>query len=185
MDKLKRIKLLAMDVDGVLTDGSMIFGPTGDIKVFHVLDGLGIDLAMRAGLRIAWITGNTSAAVAERARSLGVTELYQGQRDKSAALRGIAERNSVALEEVAYIGDDLNDLPALEAAGAAFAVANAAPEVRAAADFVTERSGGRGAVREAIEMILKAQGYWDDGIRAFLDMLREQQEKGEAPGAVT
>jgi len=184
MGKLKRVRLLAMDVDGVLTDGSMVIGQHGDTKVFNVLDGLGISLAMEAGLDIAWVSGNNSTVVTERARSLGVEEVHQAERYKSVALREVAERKGLSLEEVAYIGDDLNDLPAFEASGVAFAVANAAPEVKAAADYVTERSGGRGAVREVIEMILKAQGRWDDGVRAFLETLRRQQEKGEAPGQV-
>jgi 3-deoxy-D-manno-octulosonate 8-phosphate phosphatase (KDO 8-P phosphatase) len=185
MEKLKRIKLLAMDVDGVLTDGSMIFGPSGDIKVYNAQDGLGIRLAMAAGLEIAWITGNISSAVAQRAQTLQVAEVYQGQRYKSVTLRDIAARKGLSREEIAYIGDDLNDLPALEEAGAAFAVADAAPEVRIAADFVTERPGGHGAVREVIELILKAQSRWDEGVRKLLDGLRLEQEKGEAPGAIT
>lgn len=185
LEKLNRIKLLAMDVDGVLTDGSMVFGPMGDIKLFNVMDGLGIRLAISAGLEIAWITGNISNPVTERAKSLMVTELHQGQRYKSTALKEIAARRGLSLDEIAYIGDDLNDLPAIEAAGAAFAVANAAREVKTSADFVTEKSGGHGAVREVIEMILKQQGKWDNGVHGFLELLRAEQEKGEAPGAVT
>lgn len=184
MDKLKPIKLLAMDVDGTLTDGSMILLTEGDIKIFNVMDGLGMNLAMSIGLEIAWITGNISAAVTQRASSLRITELHQGARFKSAVLRDIALRKELAREELAYIGDDLNDLPAFGVAGVTFAVASAASEVKVAADFVTDRSGGRGAVREVIEMILKAQGRWDDGVRAFLDKLRAEQERGEAPGAV-
>jgi 3-deoxy-D-manno-octulosonate 8-phosphate phosphatase (KDO 8-P phosphatase) len=185
MDKLIRIKLLAMDVDGVLTDGSMIFGPEGDIKVYNTLDGLGIRLAMAAGLDIAWITGNTSSAVAARAKTLQVTELHQGQRFKSVALQDIAKRKMLDVNEIAYIGDDLNDLPAMEIAGASFTVPNAASEVIVAADYVTEKSGGHGAVREVIEMILKAQDRWGDGIKMFLNVLKEEQANGGAPGAVT
>lgn len=185
LEKLNRIKLLAMDVDGVLTDGSMAYGTAGDIKLFNVMDGLGIRLAIASGLEIAWITGNISTPVAERAKSLMVTELHQGQRYKSAALKEIAARTGISIEEIGYIGDDLNDLPAIELAGAAFAVANAASEVKTASDFIIEKPGGRGAVREAIEMILKQQGRWDQGVKIFLDMLKDEQEKGEAPGAVT
>jgi 3-deoxy-D-manno-octulosonate 8-phosphate phosphatase (KDO 8-P phosphatase) len=147
VEKLKRIKLLAMDVDGVLTDGSMIVSAEGDTKVFNVYDGLGIGLAMAAGLEVVWITGNVSPAVARRAESLGITELFQGARYKSVALLQIAETQGLALEEIAYIGDDLNDLPALESAGVGFAVANAVSEVKDAADIVTAQPGGRGAVR--------------------------------------
>ncbi|MEN6371872.1 MAG: HAD hydrolase family protein [Armatimonadota bacterium] len=185
LEKLNRIKLLAMDVDGVLTDGSMVYGSESEIKLFNVMDGLGIRLAIAAGLEIAWITGNVSAPVTARAKSLMVAELYQGQRYKSVALKEIAGRKGLLLDEVAYIGDDLNDLPAIEAAGAAFAVANAASEVKTSADFITERSGGHGAVREVIEMILKQQGRWDDGVQKLLELLRAEQERGEAPGAVT
>ncbi|MBI2843903.1 MAG: HAD hydrolase family protein [Armatimonadetes bacterium] len=185
MDKLKRIKLLAMDVDGTLTDGSMMMTPEGDVKAFNVLDGLGIRLAMAAGLDIAWITGNISRAVTLRAESLRISEVQQGARYKSVALHEIAKRKGYSREEVAYVGDDLNDLPAMQAAGVAFAVANAAAEVRVAADFVTERPGGCGAVREVIEAILKAQSRWDEGVREFLNELRREQERGEAPGAVT
>jgi len=184
MDKLKQIKLLAMDVDGVLTDGSMIFGPTGEIKVFNVLDGLGIRLALSVGLEIAWITGNVSDSVAQRARSLRVVELHQGQRLKSAALRSIAARKNLAMEEIAYIGDDLNDLPAMELAGFAFTVPNAVSEVQVAADFITQKPGGQGAVREVIEIILKSQNKWDEGVSKFLELLKTEQEQGEAPGAV-
>ena len=185
MNKLTKIKLLAMDVDGVLTNGSMIFGAEGDIKIYNALDGLGIRLAMAIGLDIAWITGNTSAAVAARAKTLKVTELHQGQRYKSVALQDIAERKGLAMDEIAYIGDDLNDLPAMDIAGVSFTVPNAASEVKVAADYVTEKSGGHGAVREVIEMILKAQDRWDDGVQTFLNVLKEEQAKGEAPGAVT
>jgi 3-deoxy-D-manno-octulosonate 8-phosphate phosphatase (KDO 8-P phosphatase) len=184
VDKLKPIKLLAMDVDGVLTDGSMVLGPVGDIKLFNVLDGLGINLALSIGLEIAWITGNVSDAVRNRAESLGVTELHQGARFKSTALKDIASRRGLSFDEIAYIGDDLNDLPAIELAGATFAVANASHEVQTAADFITEKRGGRGAVREVIETILKAQDRWEDGVSAFLDKLRAEQERGEATGQV-
>jgi 3-deoxy-D-manno-octulosonate 8-phosphate phosphatase (KDO 8-P phosphatase) len=163
----------------------MIFGPEGDIKVYNVLDGLGIRLAMTIGLDIAWITGNVSHAVTKRAESLQVTEIHQGQRYKSVALRDLAERKGLSMEEIGYIGDDLNDLPAIEAAGVAFAVANASSEVKVASDYVTERAGGKGAVREVIEMILKAQNRWDEGVTSFLETLREEQKKGQAAGDIT
>jgi 3-deoxy-D-manno-octulosonate 8-phosphate phosphatase (KDO 8-P phosphatase) len=182
MERLKRIKLLAMDVDGVLTDGSMILGSKGEVKVFDAHDGLGITLALESGLEIAWITGNNSESVAKRAEALGVTNLFLGARYKSVAIGEIARQKGLKLTEIAYIGDDLNDLPALEAVGAAFAVANASAEAKAAADFVTDKSGGHGAVREAIEMILKAQGRWEEGVQLFLARLQREQESGQAPG---
>lgn len=181
MQKLKQIKLIAMDVDGVLTDGSMIFGASGDVKIFNVLDGLGIRLAMNLGVEIVWISGNTSEAIERRAHALQVTELHQGQRLKSVTLQEIAKRKGLSMEEIAYIGDDLNDLPAIELVRASFAVANASSEVKNAAEYVTDKFGGHGAVREVIEMILKAQGRWDEGVRAFLENLKREQEEGAAP----
>lgn len=184
MEKLKHIKLLAMDVDGVLTDGSMIFGPQGDTKVFNVHDGLGINLALSAGLEIAWITGNKSNAVEARAKMLGIAELHQGARFKSMVLRDIMARLELTKDEVAYIGDDLNDLPAFEEAGVTFTVADAASEIRVAADFITVKSGGHAAVREVIELILKEQNRWEDGVQMFLDKLRSEQEGLVSDGAV-
>lgn len=184
MDKLRAIKLFAMDVDGVLTDGAIVIGPTGETKIFHVLDGLGINLALTIGIEVAWITGNRSHAVAERARQLMVREVHQGARFKSVVLKDLAARHGVTMDEIAYMGDDLNDLPALELAGVTFAPANAVPEVKSRVDFVTERSGGDGAVREAIEMILNAQGRWQEGVQAFLDKLKSEQGQDEEPGAV-
>ena len=185
MERLTKIKLLAMDVDGVLTDGSMVLGTGGDIKLFNVLDGLGINLALSIGLEIAWITGNVSQAVAERALVLGVTELHQGARLKSVALRDIAARRNLRFDEIAYIGDDLNDMPAIELAGISFTVPNASDDVKESVDYITNKPGGRGAVREVIEMILRSQGKWEEGVRVFLDRLKAEQERGEAPGQVT
>ena len=179
LDRLRKVKLLAMDVDGTLTDGSMIAYNGEQIKSFHAHDGLGIRLAMNHGLEIAWITGNTSAAVTDRARALGVEDVYQSARLKSKALDEIAAGHGLLREEIAFIGDDLNDLPAFECAGVAFAVGNAAAEVKARADVVTERCGGKGAVREAIEVILKARGEWDNAMASFMGEL-EKEEAGKA-----
>lgn len=167
-DRLARIVLLACDVDGTLTDGSMTVHNSEEIKTFSVYDGLGIRLAMSAGLKIAWITGNSSRAVTDRAEALGVRDVYLGSWLKSDAIRDLCERYGLDKDQVAYIGDDLNDLPAFECAGVCFAAANAAPEVLARADLVTQRPGGTGAVREAIETILKAGGRWESAIEAFL-----------------
>jgi 3-deoxy-D-manno-octulosonate 8-phosphate phosphatase (KDO 8-P phosphatase) len=176
VDRLKKIKLLAMDVDGVLTDGGMIYmeGST-QAKIFHVQDGLGIRLAMLAGLKIAWITGNISPAVTKRALDLGVTDLYQGARHKPEALRDLAAKYHLQQDEIAYIGDDLNDLPAFAAAGATFAPSNAAADVRDAADMITQKSGGSGAVREVIELILQGQGQWKSAVDALLREFEAEQ----------
>ena len=184
IEKLKPIKLIAMDVDGVLTDGSIIMSAEGDIKIYSVMDGLGISLAIAAGVSIVWITGNISPAIERRAAALRITELYQGARYKSVALRKVAEDRGLELEEIAFIGDDLNDLPAFELAGISFAVANAADEVKAAADIITKRSGGKGAVREVIETVLNAQGRWESGVQAFLNRLREEEEQRVKVGDV-
>ena len=184
-DRLAKIKLLAMDVDGTLTDGSMIFGNGEQVKVFSVYDGLGLRLAMNYGLKIAWVTGNITDIVAQRAQSIGVEEVYQGVRHKSQIIRDIAARHGISLEEIAYIGDDLNDLPAFEQAGFCFAPANAVEEVKARAAMVTERCGGRGAVREALEAIFKAKGQWEDAVSSFLSEL-EREDVGKAgPEAVS
>lgn len=183
-DRLKRIKLLAMDVDGTLTDGAMIFHGGEQIKSFSVYDGLGIRLAMNYGLRIAWITGNSTEAVTRRARMLGVEDVYQGVRYKSRAIDDIAKLYQLKHDEIAYMGDDLNDLPAFERAGFSIAVPNAADEVRECADMITRLSGGKGAVREAIETILKARDKWDDAVRSFLDELALEEDIKKGPEAV-
>ena len=183
-ERLAKIKLLAMDVDGTLTEGEMILLDGRQIKLFNVYDGLGIRLAMNIGMGIAWITGNTSDAVAERAASLGVTDVYQGARFKTEALDDLVARYGLRLDEIAYMGDDLNDLPAFDHAGLAIAVANATSEVQARADMVTQRGGGHGAVREVIETILKARGDWDAAVKAYLAELRSEQDGKPGPEAV-
>jgi len=184
-DKLAKVKLLAMDVDGTLTKGEMVVLDGRQIKFFNVYDGLGTRLALNFGLKIAWITGNTSEAVSDRAASLGVTDVYQGARCKTDALDDLAARYGLSPSEIAYIGDDLNDLPAFERAGVAIAVANAADEVKSRADMVTTRGGGHGAVREVIEAVLKARGEWESAVRSFLDELRREQDGKAGPDAVT
>jgi len=183
-DRLSRIKLLAMDIDGTLTDGSMIFYRNEQIKTFNVYDGLGIRLAANYGLRIVWITGNVSESVTYRARTLGVEDVYQGARFKSKAMMEVTDRYGLKRDEIAYIGDDLNDLPAYDYAGVCFAVENAADELKARADIVTHLSGGKGAVREAIEMILKADNRWDDAVSSFLAELKMEEEEQKGPEAV-
>ena len=163
---LKRIRLLAMDVDGVLTDGRLIYDTQGrELKAFHIRDGLGIRLAQAGGVVVAFITARESALVAGRAWELGVEEVHQNVLDKAGRLREIAQRRGLDMAEVAYLGDDLNDLRAVQAAGCGIAVADAAPELRALADHVTVAPGGHGAVREAITAILQAQGTYDRVVR--------------------
>ncbi len=165
-----RIRLMLTDVDGVLTDGhiylqSLPDGSAVEMKVFHSLDGAGLKLARLVGLRTGVITGRDSAAVTRRAQEVGMDFVSQGRAEKLGAYEEILRRAGLKDEEVAYVGDDLPDLPVLARAGLAVAVANAVPEVRKAAHYVTARSGGSGAVREVIELVLKAQGKWAEAIR--------------------
>ena len=167
------IKLIIVDVDGVLTDGTVVIGETdAHAKRFHVHDGLGLRLAMLAGKTVAIMTAAGSDAVLRRAEQLGVTHVYQYVRDKGAALEKLRDELGLDADEVCYIGDDLLDLPALARAGLPVAVGDAAEEVKAAAALVTSRPGGHGAVREAVEHILRGEGLWEDAI-ARLDTTKE------------
>lgn len=164
-----KIKLLALDVDGVLTDGSLNIGAEGELfKAFNARDGLGLSCLLRSGVRVAIITGRKSGIIHRRAEELGITELYEGIKDKKKILADLAEAGGLEQEEIAYMGDDLNDLPALLYAGLACAPADAAPEVILASSFVAANSGGHGAVREAAELILKAQGKWNEIVNAYM-----------------
>lgn len=168
-ERAARIKLLLMDCDGVLTDGRIwIFENGEEQKGFHTRDGLGIDLWHRAGLRSGIISGRTSSAVETRARMLGMSFVVQGHENKLQAFADVLEQASVTTAEVAFIGDDLNDIPLMLQSGLGIAVADAAFETRERAHYVTKAPGGFGAVREAIELILKSQGRWDDLINAYL-----------------
>jgi 3-deoxy-D-manno-octulosonate 8-phosphate phosphatase (KDO 8-P phosphatase) len=163
--RAKKIRVLLMDVDGVLTDGRIWLlsrrdGSASEIKGFSAYDGAGLKLARAAGLRTGVITGRESSAVAQRARECEIEFVYQHRTTKLGALEEILQTTGASASEVAYVGDDLPDIPVLERVGLAAAVANAVPEVKRAAHFVTSRSGGEGAVREVIELIVKAQGKW-------------------------
>lgn len=188
--KLRPVRLLAMDVDGVLTDGTIGWAATRDgglieLKGFNVKDGLGLSLAKAAGLQVAWITGRISPIVQHRAAELGVTEVCQWARNKRVALGELTERLGLTREQVLYVGDDLNDLPAFDAAGVRVAVADASPVVRERADWITEAAGGHGAIREVVETVLQSQERWEEGVRAFLARLEEEQDRppGTAPAA--
>ena len=157
-----RIRVLLLDVDGVLTDGSIIYAENGvELKRFHVRDGSGLKLWQLAGNRAAIISGRTSVAVEVRAAELGVSPVLQGRTDKVPAFAEMLEMLDVGAAEVCAVGDDLPDWPLLRAAGLGVAVADACPELRAAADYVTAAPGGRGAVRDCIEWLLKLQGRWE------------------------
>ena len=163
-----RIKLLLMDCDGVLTDGRVwLFDNGEEQKGFHTRDGLGIDLLHRAGLRSGIISGRTSTAVQQRAEGLGMSFVRQGCEDKRNAFDETLAQAGVENLEVAFIGDDINDIPLMLQSGLGVAVADAALETRESAHYVTNAAGGFGAVREVCELILKAQGRWDALIALF------------------
>lgn len=161
MRRARAIRLLVLDVDGVLTDGRLHYGPSGEEwKVFHVQDGLALVGAQRTGLQVAVLSQRASAAVSRRMADLGVREVHQGVANKGEFLAELIRRFGLTPAQVAYMGDDLSDLPLLTTVGLALAPADAVPEVRSAAHWVTPRSGGAGAVREAVEAILRARGAW-------------------------
>ena len=167
--RASRIKLLLMDCDGVLTDGRLWLTNDGDEqKSFNSKDGLGLSLLHRAGLRSGIITGRSSNAVARRALELDVEFVCQGDPDKIAAFEQLLREAGVEENEVAFVGDDLVDIPIMNRAELAVAVADAVEEVRSAAHYITRAKGGRGAVREVIEIILKSQGRWRDLVEDYL-----------------
>ena len=162
------VRLIVFDVDGVLTDGAVVYTEAGgEAKHFHIRDGLGIVAAQRAGLLIAVITSRRSGLVARRMGELGVGEVVQGCKDKAAEVETMAGRLGVPLDAVAYVGDDLVDLGAMRRVGYPIAVADAASEVRGVAAWVTTLPGGRGAGREAVEHVLKSQGKWDAVVAGY------------------
>ena len=162
------IRLAVFDVDGVLTDGGLVLGPEGEeYKVFHVRDGLGLVMLREAGLKVAVISARSAPVVAERMAALGIEHICQGRHDKRAALLELAERLGVKPAGIAYVGDDLVDLPAMAVAGLPIAVADAHEKVLEAAQWVTRRTGGRGAVREVCEMLLEAQGLLEARIERY------------------
>ncbi len=166
--RAESVRLLCLDVDGVLTDGTVALDDLGhETKRFNAKDGLGISLWRKLGGEVAVITGRAGLAVRHRLEELGVRHLYSGSHDKLHDLRSAAEACGVPLEAVAFVGDDLPDLPAMRACGYPVAVHDAAQEVRDAAAFVTAAPGGRGAVREAVEHLLRTQNRWNDALAMF------------------
>jgi len=164
-----RIKLLLCDVDGVLTDGSVFIGGEREVKRFNIRDGLGLILAQRAGLKVGWVSARPSVVTEMRAKELKIDFLVQqGDKiSKTGAIEKLLAREKFNWDEVCFVGDDVVDLGPLARAGLGVAVADARPQVKAAADFVTRAAGGRGAVREVIEMILRAQGKWEPVIAVY------------------
>lgn len=167
-EKLQKIKLFMVDVDGVMTDGRIVYGDHGDeLKFFDVQDGFGLVMLTRAGLKTVMITAKRSRVNVRRAKEVKITKLYQGATDKLAVYEKILKKFRVSDAEVLYVGDDLIDLPVLKRAGFSAAVANALPEIKERTHYVTERPGGRGAIRELSDLLLKAQGKWSEAIARY------------------
>ena len=168
INKLKHTKLLLLDVDGVLTDGSIIYNDNGtETKAFNVNDGLGIRLLMQAGLKVGIVTVSTSKALHHRCTNLGISLVFDGVHEKGSILEIILKKTGLLAEEIAFVGDDLTDLPLLKKVGMPIAVADAHETVIENADMITSKKGGAGAVREVCEAILKAQGLWNKILENF------------------
>ncbi len=169
VEKAKKIKLLILDVDGVLTDGKLFFDNQGnEYKSFHAQDGHGIKLLRQTGVEIAVISGRKSPVVELRMNNLGIRHVYQGHEDKRAAFAEIIAKMALSVEQAAYVGDDLLDLPIMRRVGLSVAVDDANPIVKHYADWCTPRCGGQGAVREVCDLIMQAQGHFDDIVNAYL-----------------
>lgn len=164
-----RIRLMIFDVDGILTDGSLYFGPEGEIiKNFNVLDGHGIKLLQQSGVAVAIISARQSAIVMRRAQDLGIVQVHQGVHDKRLAFEQLLSENALAADVCGFVGDDIIDLPVLTRAGFAASVPNGHAEVRARVHYVTQAHGGRGAVREVCDFVLQAQGKYEAALAPYL-----------------
>jgi len=159
-ERLAKVRMFLCDVDGVMTDASVYFSGEQEFKRFDIQDGLGLTALRKSGIRVGWISSRPSAATTRRAADLKIDFLHQSKGGKVEAIEQILTRTGLGWGQICYAGDDLVDLGPLKRAGVAVAVANAVPEVRAAAHYITRASGGQGAVREIAEMILKAQDKW-------------------------
>ncbi len=169
--KARQIRLLALDVDGVLTDGRLYFSAAGEeLKAFNTLDGHGIKMLQASGVQVAIITGRSSGLVARRAADLGIQHLYQGREDKLVALQELWDATGYSAADTAYVGDDWPDLPALRKAALGIAVANAAPELRQHADWCTRARGGEGAVREVCQLLMQAQGTLNAALAPYQEL---------------
>ena len=169
IERIYKIRLLLSDVDGVLTDGGIIIDDNGiETKQFNVKDGHGIKLLQRAGIKVALLTGRTSKVVSHRAAELNITDIVQGAKDKKVAYAALKAQTGYTDEEIAYVGDDVVDIPILKRVGISIAVKDAVNEVKAVVDYVTSCPGGRGAIREVAELVLKTQNHWDRLIERYI-----------------
>ena len=168
LKKLKHIQLLLLDVDGVLTDGSIIYNDDGsETKIFNARDGFGLKLVMSAGIKVGIVTGRSSQALRHRCDNLGIDLLFDGVGDKAQMLEEIVAQTGIDTEQTAFVGDDLPDLPIMKHAGLSIAVADAHEIVRQKADWTTLAPGGHGAVREVCEALLMAKGVWDEIVKRY------------------
>lgn len=165
--RLKRVRLLLCDVDGVLTNSTVFIGDSREFKEFHIQDGLGVRLLQQEGIRVGWVSARPSTATRQRAEELKIDFLHQEKGSKVEAIEGILRQAALSWVQVCYMGDDVVDLGALKRAGVAVAVANAIPEAKMLAHYVTQAEGGRGAMREVAGLLLKAQGRWERMIAGF------------------
>jgi 3-deoxy-D-manno-octulosonate 8-phosphate phosphatase (KDO 8-P phosphatase) len=169
LEKAKKLKLLILDVDGVLTDGRLFFDNEGtEYKCFHARDGHGIKLLRQTGVEVAVISGRSSNSVALRMKNLGIVHVYQGHENKQSAFAEVLEKTGVTAEQAAHVGDDLLDLPIMMRVGLAIAVSDANFAVKERADWCTTLSGGQGAVREVCDFIMQAQGSFDKALNFYL-----------------
>ena len=175
-----QIRLIAMDVDGVLTDGSIIIGSNGfEAKSFNARDGLGLNILLKLGYEVLWITGRSSDIVEHRASELHIPYLLQGVVNKVQAIEELLTKLNIGWENVMYIGDDLNDLVSLQKAELSCTVNTACSEVKQQADYIAKAAGGAGAVREIIELFLKQEKRWPEAVALYLNTNRQTKAKGE------
>jgi 3-deoxy-D-manno-octulosonate 8-phosphate phosphatase (KDO 8-P phosphatase) len=165
---LKNIKLLLLDVDGVLTNGDIVYTDEGgEIKIFNVRDGFGIRMLQKAGVQVGIVTGRSSGALLHRCKNLGISMIYDDVKNKSDILDDVVSKTGLNPQEIAFVGDDLPDIALLKKSGAAIAVADAHETVKAISHFTTRQNGGNGAVREICEWILKAKGMWEEIVQQW------------------
>jgi len=165
--RLVQIKILLCDVDGILTDATVFMGATGEFKRFSILDGLGIAILRREGVKVGWISNRFSEATQQRAKELKIDFLFQKSGSKIDAARQILDELGLSFEQACYMGDDIVDVGLLQLAGLAVSVPNGHPEAKAAAHYVTVAAGGHGAVREVVELILKARNRWEEIVAEY------------------
>lgn len=165
--RFQNVRLFLCDVDGILTDATVYMGSTDEVKRFHIRDGLGLRLLQKEGIQVGWVSNRPSFATTQRAKDLKVDFVYQADGHKSAAVEDILKKCNLGWSDICYMGDDIVDLGVLKRAGVAVTVQDAIDEAKAIAHYITSRPGGHGAVREVVDLILKAQGKWENLVKHF------------------